>query len=273
MRRINKNRKINKIYKSTATEQNKKYAVKKRKQIITRRLILLFAVTVAAVIFFIYARNMQPRTLELISFTGLVITGMLLIISGGFLIQRLTKKIDESDKLINSKNIFAAAAFLFFLFERIFFAGHRWIPFLIAFVISVTVVVYLYYLYQREFFWFSLFTAAGCFCLYFSEAPLLSDIYKLVFRILLAGIAVLIFAFALTLMKNKGRLKFKDSNIKILEQNAKYFQFFILAGFMIALTVLGFLPLTLVYLSYFYLICAMLGWFISVGMYFTVKMI
>jgi len=270
--KINKNRsriKINKIYRNTNTEQNKKYAVKRKKQIITRRLLLLFAITAAAVIFFIYAKNMQPERLELISFSGIMITGISIIISGGFIIRGIMRKTGGSSKLLNSKNIFAVSAFLFFFFERLFFAGQRWIPFLAAFAIAVTVLVYLYYLYQREFFWFSVFTAAGCFGLYFAEAPLLSDIYKLIFRISLAAGAILIFALALALMKNKGRLK----NIKILGQNAKYFQFFILAALIAVIAVLGFLPVSLVYFGYFYLICAMIGWLITAGIYFTVKII
>jgi len=212
---------------------------------------------------------MPSATLEFISFAGIIISGIAIIVSGVFVIRRIMSKTGGSGREINSKNIFAVSAFFFYLFERIFFAGGRWIPFLTALVISAAALVFLYYLYQREYFWFAVLTAAGCFFLYFAETPLLSDIYRLFFRILLAAAAVLIFILAVVLMKNKGRLK----NIKILGADARYFQFFVLAGLIAAISVLGFLPVTLIYLSYFYLICAMTGWLIIAGVYFTVKMI
>jgi hypothetical protein len=165
--------------------------------------------------------------------------------------------------------------FFFFAFAGIFFSGQRWIPFLTALAITVTVVVYLYYLYQREFFWFSLFTAAGCFCLYLADtsaSPLAED-HRIIFKVLLAAAAVFIFAFALTLMKNKGRLKFKSLDLKILEQSAKYFQFFVLSAIIAVFAAAGFLPAALVFFSFFYLICALLAYFIIIGIYFTVKII
>jgi len=200
-----------------------------------------------------------------------MITGVLFIASLIFFVYRLIQGIDESDMILHSKNIFAAAAFFFFAFALIFFKGQDWIPFLTALAITITALVYLYYLYQKEFFLFALFTAACCFFLYFAETALLSGAYRMVFKIALAASAVLVPALALALMRNQGRLKSKIFNIKILDHNAKYFQFFILSAIIAVLAVLGFV--SAVFFSFFYLICAVLACFIIIGVYFTVKII
>jgi len=261
------------MYKNKDAEQSKKYR-DRRNAIITQRLIILFAVAVAAVIFFISAMNIpraETAKLNLIAFIGLMITGALFIITLIFFVRRLIDGVDESDKTLHSKNIFAASAFFFFAFVLIFFKGQDWIPFLTALAIAATALVYLFYLYQREFFWFAFFTAACCFMLYFAEAPLLAGGYKTFFKIALAAAAVVLTALAFALMKNKGRLKHKRLNIKVLEHNAKYFQFFILAAIIAVFAVMGFIPAAL--FGFFYLICAVLACFIIIGVYFTVKII
>ena len=261
------------MYRNKDAERTKKYR-DRRNAVITQRLIILFAVAVASLVFFISAMNIpraEPERLNLIAFVGLMITGALFITALIFFVRRLIDGIDESDKTLHSKNLFAAAAFFFFAFVLIFFKGQEWIPFLTALSISVTALIYLFYLYQREFFWFAFFTAACCFLLYFAEAPLLSAGYKTFFKVALAAAAVLLPAITLALMKNKGHIKHKSLNIKILEHNAKYFQFFIIAAVAAVFAVMGFIPAAL--FSFFYLICAALACFIIIGVYFTVKII
>lgn len=262
------------MYKNKDLEQSKKYNNRKN-EIITYRLLLLLAVTVAAVVFFVCAINFSIAPLAPISFAGLIITGILFIAAGIFFIRGILSGIDESDKILHSKNIFAVAAAYFFAFVLIFFTGQKLIPFLTAVAICATILGYLYYLYQREFFWFSLFTAAGSFIFYFAETQILSDNFRMLFRILLAVGAVVIIAFAVSLMKNKGHFKFGSVNIKVLEHNAKYFQFFIIAAFIAAFAVLGFISLAmaLAFFDFFYLLYAILACFIIVGIYFTVKII
>jgi hypothetical protein len=75
---------------------------------------------------------------------------------------------------------------------------------------------------------------------------------------------VIVLIFSLLLMKNKGNFL----RINILDKKAKYFQFYILVGFLAGCVVLSFLAV-----NFFYLICAVLVYFVVAGIYFTVKMI
>ena len=272
--------KTNRIYRNKDLETNKKYT-QRRNEIITYRLFILLGLTVVIVGFLVSAMNVtgkESESFNAMSFALLIITGILFILSALFLIGRIITGFDESDKTVHSKNIFAVVLFMFFSCSLIFFTGQKWIPFLIAFTISVTILVYLYYLYQKEFFLFALFTALGCFILYLSETPLLPSVYNIAFRILLVLEAVFIFAFSLILIKNKGKLKYRifnfQINSQILDNKAKYFHLFILAALVLVCAVLIFAALGFLgFINYFYLICAILGCFVIFGIYFTVKLI
>jgi len=269
--KTNRASRANKIYKNKDIEKSKKYN-EKRNDIITYRLLIFFAIAVEKVGFFIYAMNVQRtelNKLETLAFVGLIITSILIILSLIFLIYRHRQNIDERETVLHSKSLFVAALFLFLADLVIYFTGQKWIPVMTAFAITAIALIYIYYLYQREFFYFSLFAAVGCFFLYFTEASLLRADIRLGFRFLLAVLVVFILVFALILKKGKGKLKSKSFNIKLLEKKTKYLPFFILAAF-----IAGFAVSSFFFPIYFlYLIFAIVGYFIIVGIYYTVKII
>lgn len=270
---MKKTLKPNKIYKNKDVEASKKY-LDRQNEIITYRLMILFGVAVCVVGFFVYAMNLkwgEMSRLEDISAAGLIATGIPLVFSALFFMYRKTQKTDESDAVIKSAGLLAVASFLFVSDFIIFATRQDWIPFLTAFAIAATLLVFIYYLYQREFFCFSVFAAAGCFLLYFAQSPLLSFWIKNGFKALLAVFAVFTLVFALALSRGKGRLKYKPLglDVQILEKNSKYFQFFVLSVF-----IAGFVFASLFLTAYFfYVICALIVCFVVVGIYFTVKMI
>ena len=262
--------KTNRIYKNKDLLESKKY-IKRRNEIITNRLLILFGLSVFVISFFIYAMGItlgNIKTLENITFAGLIITALLFIFSLIFLVYRIYKNVDESDKSVNSKNIFAVASFLMISDFIIYITSNIWIPFMTAFTIAVILLVYIYYLYQKEFFLFSVYTAIGCFMLYFAKVPPISVYSKTVFIILMAAFALLVLVFSLLLRKNKGNIKNKARRISILNKNARYFQFYILAVFIFGCAAACFFPV-----DFFYLICAILGYYAIIGVFFTVKMI
>ena len=262
--------KTNKIYKNQDILENKKY-LKRKNEIITNRLLILFGLSICIVSFFVFAMGIKWSNIQQlvnITFIGLIITAVLFILSLVFLIYRLNSGADESDNAVNSKNIFAVVSFLLFSDFLIYFTSQIWIPFLTAFTISLTILVYIYYLYQKEFFLFSFFTAISCFMLYFAQSPLISVFLRTGIIILIAAFAVFVLVFSLLIMKNKGSLKLNSLRISIFEKKAKYFQFYILAGFIAVFAVLSFFAI-----NFFYLICAVLVFFVVTGIYFTVKMI
>ncbi|MCL2813771.1 MAG: hypothetical protein FWD23_04140 [Oscillospiraceae bacterium] len=253
---------------------DKKY-IEKRNEIITYRLMILFGIAVCAVVFFVYAMNLNWKDinkLENISSAGLAVTGIPLAGAALFFIYRRRQNADESEKVINSKNLLAVAALFFASDFVIFMTRQNWIPFLTAFAITATVLVFIYYLYQKEFFCFSVFAAAGCFLLYFAQSPLLPPYMRMIFRAVLALFAVFTLVFALALMKGKGSLKNKPLalNVRIFEKNSRYFQFLILSVFIAGFAAASFLSLNA---YFFHIICALLVYFVIVGIYFTVKII
>jgi len=262
------------MYRNKDVENSRKYN-ERRNEIITYRLLLLFAITVCVVGFFIYIMNFTRNNInkiEKISFAGLIITGIFFISSVVFFVYRTKQAVDETDRVIQSKSVFAIAMFLFLADLVIFFTYQLWIPLMTAFVIGVTVLAYIYYLYQKEFFYFSIFSAMGCLFLYLTGLQYLSDFSRMSFKILLAACAVFILGFAILLMNSKGQLKSQPFklNIKILEKNSKYFQFFILSVFIAGFAAVSFFSIDI---NFFYLICSLIVYFIIVGIYFTVKMI
>jgi len=262
------------MYKNKDIEQSRKYT-EQRNEIITYRLLLLFAVAVCVVGFFIFAMNIpknEIQKLEKISFAGLIITGILFISSVVFLVYRINLAVDESDRVIHSKSVFLTAMVLFLSDLVIFFTYQRWIPLMTAVIITVMVLAYIYYLYQKEFFYFSVFSALSCFLLYLAGSQYLSESFRMGFRVLLAVCAVFIVVFAFLLMRSKGQLKSRPFklNIKILDKNSKYFQFFILSVFFAGFAAVSFFAIDI---NFFYLICSLIVYFIIVGIYFTVKMI
>jgi len=263
----------NKIYKNKDYENSKKY-IERRNEIITYRLLIFLAVAVEKVGFFIYAMNVSinglPK-LKSLFLAGTVITGVLVAGSLSFLIYRVKSNINEKETVLHSKGVFITALFWFLSDLIIFLTYQKWIPVMTAAAITATVLVYVYYLYQREFFYFSLFTAICCFFLYFTESYFLSSGLRMAFRILLITCAAFILAFAVVLKKGKGKIKSKsfNKNIQILEKNSKYLPFFILAALVALVAVAGFFIST----SFLYLIFAVVGYFIIIGIYFTIKII
>jgi len=246
----------------------------RRNEIITYRLMILFGLAVCAVGFFVYAMNLtwgEIGKLDGISAAGLIVTAVPLAVSASLFAYRKAKKIEEGDKVIRAGSFLAVAAFLFASDFVIFATRQDWIPFLTALTIAATLLVFIYYLYQREFFCFSLFSAAGCFLLYFAQSPLLPHYMKTGFKALLAVFAVFTLVFALALLWGNGRLRCRPLglDVRVFEKSSRYFQFFILSGF-----IAGFALASLFLTAYFfYVICALLVYFVVVGIYFTVKMI
>jgi hypothetical protein len=271
---LKKAKKTNKTFKDINTEKSKKHT-ERRIEIITYRLMILFGGAVCTVGFFVYAMNLtwgEIEKLKSISTAGLFVTGIALVGSAAFFFYRKTQIIEEKDKIIRSKSLLAAAIFIFISDFVIFLTQQDWIPFLTAFSVTATALVYIYYLYQKEFFCFSIFAAAGSFLLYFAQSPLLGVHIKMGFKALLAVFAVFTLVFALALMKGKGQLKSEplELDVKIFEKDSRYFQFFILSVFIAVFSVASFLS----FASYFfYMICALLVYCVAVGIYFTLKMI
>ena len=259
----------NRMYRNKDFEESKKY-IARRNEIITNRLLILFGIAVVTVACFVYFMSMSLSDsvkLRGISLVFMIILGILLICSVIFMYRRYKKDVDESDKTVHSKNVFGIILFLFLANLLIFFTYYKWIPFLTALSISLTILIYIFYLYQREFFIFSVFAAAGCFLIYFAETHSLASSYTFVFKVLLAVLAVLTFAAAVMATKKRGFL-IKEN---ILHKNSKSFPFYILSVFFAGSAVILFL--TLFNISVFWLIFANLVYFIIIGIYFTVKMI
>ena len=269
MGRTKATKRTNKIYKNEDFETSRRQIARKN-EIVTNRLLILFGIAVVLIACFVYFMNMPVSDgvkLRKISFVCLCVLGAMLLFSAVFLIQRYRTGIDESDKTVTSKNIFATILLLFLADLLIFFTYYKWIPFLTVAAISLTVIVYIYCLYQREFFVFSVFAAIGSFLVYFGKNLSLSSVYITASKIMLIVLAVLIFAFALTVGKNRGFLFDPDA----FQKNFKRFPFYILAAVFAVSAVIEIQ--TFVGINFLYILIANLAYFIFAGIYYTVKMI
>ena len=264
-----KNNRTNKIYKNNDIEESKKY-ISRQNEIMTNRLLMLFGIAVGLVASLVYLMNItnyETTKLHTITFVCMFIFGAFLAASFILLIYRFQNGIDESDKTFNSRNIFGTAFILFMANLLIFFTYQKWIPLLTALTITVTALIYIYYLYQLEFFAFSVLSAIGCFLIYFGEGRSFPIYFSLSFKILLALIAVLVFAAALVVSRNKGFLL----KSKVFDEKAGYFQFYILSAVLAVSAAL--VMQTFFSINFLYIIISVVACFVVVGIYYTVKMI
>lgn len=217
-----------------------------RSEILYYRMLILFAVLAFEIFGFFYATQTADRTDALRIYVAPImalIFGALGICFFVLYLVRFKKGTNELYKVFSSG--FATTLFLWIAsaFALYFsFSEKR----LIAYIVVSAAVFFIYYLYDREFFLFSLFTAIG--------GGLLSMLnYATVIRhyVVFALIAILCtICFVITVMgKNKKvEIKMGKSSILIFDKSYKAYPFYVSAGILLAGVILTFLlPNSLLY--------------------------
>jgi len=198
-----------------------------------------------------------------------IVTGVLFALSVAFFVYDTQKK-NSSDKTFNKYNILGVGIILF-LYALIIFLNQNMaavIPVLLALTITATLLIFIYYLYQRDFFWLAALVALGCFLIYFTKSALLSGYLAILIRIMLIALAGVLVWLTLGIKKSKGYMG-KKKNIKVVGEGAKYFPVWILCGLFVCAGIIPFITINFV----FYAIVAVIAYFLAVGIYYTIKLI
>lgn len=263
-------KKIDKMY-NNKDVMNSKKELERKNEIMINRLMILFILSVTMITLLIIAMNISAvdyvDLYQKYALASVIVTGALAFLSAVFFFYETAKR-NSSDKTLNKYNVLGLFLILFIYALAIFIKGILAVPTLLAFTIAATLLIFIYYLYQKDFFWFSALSAVGCFVIYFTKSTFLRGYFAIGLKgLLIAAGAVLIWK-ALS-VKNSGGYWDKKKNIRIFSENAKYLPVIILCGLLACAGILAFVQPSLI----FYAIIAVLAYFLVIGIYYTIKLI
>ena len=281
-------KKVDKMYNNEDVLNSKK-ELERKNEIMINRLMVLFVVSLTMITFLIMAMNtgidlsvgqivelnesgklielglIGPVSLSVI--LSVIVAGVLFILSVVFFVYNSKKK-NSDDKTFNKYNILGFFTILFVFAIAILFLGDSVLPVLLGVTITATLLIFIYCLYQKDFFWFAAATAVGCFLIYYTQSAALNGYFAIAAKILLIALAGILVCLASALKKNKGYLG-KKKSVKLVGEDVKYFPAWILCGLFVAVGIISFITVSLA----LYAMIAVLAYFLAVGIYYTIKLI
>ena len=281
-------KKVDKMYNNEDVLNSKK-ELERKNEIMINRLMVLFVVSITMITFLIMSMNTgidlsigqiielseSGKLIELgllgpVPFSvilSVIVTGVLFILSV-VLFAYNTKKNAGNDKTLNKYNILGFFTVLFVFAIAILFLGDSVLPVLLGVTITATLLIFIYCLYQKDFFWLAAATAVGCFLIYYTQSTVLNGYFAIAAKILLIALAGVLLCLTFTLKKNKGYLG-KKKGVKLVGEDVKYFPVWILCGLLVAVGIISFVTVSLA----LYAMITVLAYFLAVGIYYTIKLI
>lgn len=195
--------------------------------------------------------------------------GLVFVASFIYYIIRRRQKIDDSMKFFGSPILLGSASLLFGI--SLMFTYLLVIGTVICFIAAI-LLYFIYCFYQRDFFWFSIITAAGAALLYASSldptSVMLKNIVKTAAKVSAIILPVIFIIAILVFKRADGCIMLRSRNIKIMKDEYRYYPFITaaaitLAGSVAARFFLGTMIYSMVLLFAAYLLIAII---------YTVKM-
>jgi len=197
--------------------------------------------------------------------SGVIFAGALAF----FILQR-RKNADESGKYLSSTVLLILGTLLFAIFMLYRTFGNTA---MVVLVIAVLGLSFVYNFYQKDYFYYSIFTVFAIVCMYFIRTGITSILWRnilffistaLIFLIPIGIVAVL-----MLVKSNNGILKISGKSKMIMKPSYLYIPFFVGAGIAVLAGILG-----LILGSYMiYGIIAQLAAYLLFGIIYTIKMI
>lgn len=196
--------------------------------------------------------------------------GLVFIASLVYYIIRKKQKIDDSMNFFGSPILLGSAALLFGI--SLMFTYLLVIGTVICFIAAI-LLYFIYCFYQRDFFWFSIITAAGIILLYAASLDPTSVMLKNIVKTTAKASAIIlpaIFIIAVLIFRRaEGCIMLRGKKVKIMKDEYRYYPFITvaaitLAGSIAAMFLLGTMIYSMVLLFAVYLLIAII---------YTVKMI
>ncbi len=238
-----------------------------------RMMVLLITVTALIVTLLLLKKNNNHFEAQFIIYALPFVrlgSGLAFIASLAYYSIRKKQKIDDSMKFFGSPILLASASLLFgisLMFTYLLVTGT---------VICLIVAILLYFIYcfyQRDFFWFSVITAAGTVLLYAaslnSTTVMLKNIAKTAAKFSAVILPVIFIIAILVFKRADGCIMLRSKKVKIMKDEYRYYPFITaavitLAGSVAAMLFLG---------TMIYSIVLLLAAYLLIAIIYTIKMI
>ena len=247
--------------------------IQQRNSLIVNRMMVMLVLATMAVIGLLMIHN--NGAVERAIFSKFILgfqiaSGVIFAAALAFFIMQRRKKADESQKYLSSTVLLIVGSLIFAIFMLYRNFGNTA---MVVLVIAALALSFVYNFYQRDYFYYSVFTVFAIVCMYFIRTGITSVMWK---NILFILSTVLIFAvsigLAVILMKvrsNNGILNLSGKSRMIMKPSYLYFPFFVGAVIAVLAGILG-----LIFGSYMiYGIIAQLAAYLLFGIIYTIKMI
>ena len=245
-----------------------------KKDYVTNKLLLVFTLAFAVLLFFTNISRMMRSTTSFLAawnitkiasgvFIALFIVGIIMLI-----VER-AKGIDTKYRLLSGKNISIASAIIAILSLALAIVFSPTTLTLINVFIPALVVLYIiYYSYQREFFMVALSAVLSGICIWLVKSDIVNSADMLVLAI--AAIAVVILAaFTIAIQLGKGTLKLFGREVEVFKSGARYALIYLTYILSLLLLAAAFLAPDLA----IYFIFGLIAYIVITGIYYTVKLI
>ncbi len=219
----------------------------KRTEVIYYRMLIALAALIAVIFSITYftqtpeaANSFRIKTAPIIGIAFGVLSLPAIVY---FVLSRINGR-DEKCKVFASGFVLLLSLWLTSIFG---FYGSMSSKKLIAYIIVTAVLYFVYYLFSREFFLFSLYCALGAgFLILINSAVRHMHIIYAVVVVLISAVAIIL---ALADKKNPVSLKLGKAQVKVTNGSLKAYPFCIAAGIMLAGVILSFFAASMAFYS------------------------
>lgn len=244
-----------------------------RNDVVVNRMMIMFVLTTIAVVGLLLIKrgtSFERRFVLNMLIYFQIASGILFAAAIIFFIFRCVKKIDDNLWIFSSRTLAVITGVIFFAFMLYTKIGNNRV---VIGVIVALIISFIYSFYQRDYFWYTLFTALITVMLFVMKSPVYgvwwSDIFVYVSKILIFAVPVIVGVLFIIVKYKKGNIKIGKKNITVMKPSYWYLPFFTGAGTAVVCGALGLIfdALTI------YAAVGFLGIYLIFGILYTIKMI
>ncbi len=245
-----------------------------KKDYVTNKLLLVFTLAFAVLLFFTNISRMMRSTTSFLTawnitkiasgvFLALFVVGIIMLI-----VER-SKGIDTKYRLLSGKNISIASAIIAILSLALAIVfSTTTLTLIYVFVPALVVLYIIYYSYQREFFMVALSSILSGVGIWLVRSEIVNSADTLVL-VAVAALIVILAAFTVAVQVGKGSFKLFGREVSVFKSGARYTLIYLTYVLSLLLLAAAFLAPDLA----IYFIFGLIAYIVITGIYYTVKLI
>ena len=245
-----------------------------KKDYVTNKLLLVFTLAFAVLLFFTNISRMMRSTTSFLTAWNItkIVSGVfiaLFVVGIIMLIVERAKGIDTKYRLLSGKNISIASAIIAILSLALAIVfSPATLSLIYVFVPALVVLYIIYYSYQREFFMVALSSILSGVGIWLVRSDIVNSADNLVL-IAVAVLVVILAAFTVAVQVGKGNIKLFGREVSVFKSGARYALIYLTYILSLLLLVAAFLAPDLA----IYFIFGLIAYIVITGIYYTVKLI